>query len=165
MCQQCSFLIKKHYLIFNRKEGAIWKNHVGLGFFVLHSVIRFQVVKLHANGLGKSPQNISLSFITYTFSVLALNGRIPFLMSTEKQRASIPMEETHQDMELSDAPNITYVSLLINQSQWFESKIFYQNLLLSVCCVVQCLGMSPMSSVSHPCLAPEGFEGKQKGKK
>lgn len=63
----------------------------------------------------------------------SVQGGAPFLRSMvvisyfEKPKSfySHGRQITHQNTELSDAPNITLVSLLINQHQWFENKIFY----------------------------------------
>lgn len=84
---------------------------------------------------------------------------VPSCFEKLKSFSSYGRQVTYHNRELSGAPNITLVSLLINQSQCFESKIFYWSLLLSVCLTVSCLGVSLLSSVSHPCLAPEGWGG------
>lgn len=83
---------------------------------------------------GEKKQYLFLSFITFSMVMLrSPQGGVPFLMSIvvisclEKLKTfySYRRQVTHQNTKLSDAPNITLVSLLINQGQQFENKVFY----------------------------------------
>lgn len=148
----------KPSLIFNRKVRQIFEKHA-----LLHS---YQILgnKIICKLIGENPQYLFLSFITLSMVMLrSPQVAVPFLMSIvvtsclEKLRSFhfYGRQITHQTTALSDGPNITLVSLLINQGQRFKSKFVYQKWLFSQLLLQPSSYRSLLSGFSHPPLSSE----------